>query len=66
MLEFSRFAPIRPRKLRGLFAAVKVNKGFTASCHNYVDNFRFYRNLESDGDQQLNRASARDPPRRTD
>ena len=62
MLEVSRFVPMRPRNLQGPFVAVKLNKRFTVGCYNNFNISCFYRNLV----RQLNRASTRDPPRRTD
>jgi len=66
MLEVSRFVSMRPRKPQGPFVAVKLNKGFTAGCHNNFDISGFNNNSEGLADHQLIMASARDPPRRTD
>lgn len=66
MLKVSRFVSVRPRKLQGPFVAVKLNKGFTADCHKNFDISCFDKNLEGVAGHQLTRASARDPPRRTD
>jgi hypothetical protein len=66
MLELSRFVPVRPRNLRDPFAAVKLNKGFTDGCHNNFDIIGLDNNSEGLADHRLIRASARDPPRRTD
>ena len=66
MLEVSRFVPMRPRNLLVPFVAVKLNKGFTDGCHNNFDIFGFNRNSKGLADRPLIKASARDPPRRTD
>lgn len=66
MLEISRFVPMGPRNLRVPFLAVMPNKGFTDGCHNNFDIIGCNNNSKGLADHPLIRASARDPPRRTD
>ena len=55
-----------PRKMQVPFVAVKLNKGFTDGCHNNFDIIDFSNSSEGLVDHRLIKASARDPPRRTD